>query len=63
LNKEYVLFLRKSNEDHYLVMGGFQGIGEINNGKIEVNVKTDEIGKVLNDMKIDSFEDMSLQYL
>ena len=44
-------------------MGGFQGIGEINNGKIEVNVKTDEIGKVLNDMKIDSFEDMSLQYL
>ncbi len=63
LNKEYVLFLRKSNEDHYLVMGGFQGIGEINHGKIEVNVKTDEIGKVLNDMKIDSFEDMSLQYL
>ena len=46
-NDNLLLFLKKTTEGHYLVMGGYQGVGKFVNDKIEVNVEQDKIGKEL----------------
>jgi hypothetical protein len=55
-NDKYVLFLGKTPEGHYLVLGGFQGLGKIVNGKVSVNVDEDEIGKVFKNKRIEEVE-------
>lgn len=33
-NQSYLFLLEKTSEGHYLILGGYQGIGKINNNKL-----------------------------
>lgn len=33
-NQSYLFLLERTNEGHYLILGGYQGIGKINNNKL-----------------------------
>lgn len=56
INDKYLLFLEKTTEGHYLVSGGYQGLGKIVDGKVKVNVDGDEIGKVFKNKSIEDVE-------
>lgn len=55
-----VLFLKKTDEGHYLVLGGYQGKGKIENNKIKVDESTieDKVVKELKDKSIDEIEEL-----
>lgn len=59
-NDKLLLFLSKSSEGHYLVLGGYQGKGKIVNNQIMVEDDQDKVGKELKDKNID---DMNTQIL
>lgn len=63
VNDKYILFLEKTTEGHYLIMGGYQGTGKIVDGKIKVNVDTDEIGKVFKNKSAEEVEAIVYNYL
>lgn len=45
---EYVMFLEDTGEGYYLILGGYQGLGEVVNGRLKFsNVKSDEISREL----------------
>lgn len=55
-SKTYLLFLRKSEEGHYLVMGGFQGAATVINQAIYFPDNSAFDDNPINALKIDEFE-------
>lgn len=50
---EYLLFLEHTDEGHYLVLGGYQGAGRIENNKVKFSkVKNDNIAKEFSNKKL-----------
>lgn len=56
LNKEYVFFLEKTEEGHYLPSGSFQGIAEIENGTLRF---VDEVVPVVSDLEGTSLDSLN----
>lgn len=54
-NGDYLLFLRLTSEGHYLILGGYQGVGLIKNDKIILNEHNSKMTE-LNDKNITDLE-------
>ena len=53
-----LFFLRYTEEGHYLVMGGYQGLGRIENDKVKFSIEEDEIAKALSGRNLNEIEEM-----
>lgn len=53
--KEYILFLEKT-ERVYQIMGGYQGLGKIINGNLDLNFIGDPVTDKLQDMTVENVE-------
>lgn len=57
-NGEYLLFLRSTEEDHYLILGRYQGVGQIKNGKVVFYKHNTEISKELKGKSLYDIEEL-----
>lgn len=55
-NGNYLLFLQTTDEGHYLILGGYQGVGKIKNKKLKFNVENDKIAKQLKGKDLSEIE-------
>ncbi len=53
---DYLMYLRLTQEGHYLVLGGYQGIGKIENNKVKFNVEEDIIAMEFKDKNLESID-------
>ncbi len=59
---DYLLFLEYSDEGHYLILGGYQGVGKIKNGRVTFsNVRNDEISAVLSGKSLSYVNDILME--
>lgn len=54
---DYLFFLKYTSEGHYLILGGYQGVGHIKNNKLDFNVE-DNVSKELLGKSIVEVEEM-----
>jgi hypothetical protein len=55
-NGNYLMFLRETPEGHYLILGGYQGVGLIKNNKVIFNKHNEKIAKDLKDKDLNDIE-------
>lgn len=55
-NSNYLLLLKKSKEGHYLILGGYQGVGLIKNDNVIFNASNTEITEELENKNINYIE-------
>lgn len=55
---EYLLFLRYTKEGHYLILGGYQGVGLIHMNKIKFNEANSKMSKELKDKSMTKLEEL-----
>lgn len=53
---EHILFLESTSEGHYLIAGGYQGVGKIKNGKVVFNAPDDEATKEFKNKNLTEVE-------
>lgn len=54
--REYILFLKNTKEGYFVVMGGYQGLGKIINGKLDLNFVGDPVTDKLQGMTVKEIE-------
>jgi hypothetical protein len=54
----YLLFLKSTPEGHYLILGGYQGVGLIKDNKIKFNKHNEKISNELKDKSLKDIENI-----